>query len=66
MSRIGSTPIEIPDGVEVGLRPGQVTVKGPLGELEQNTPDRIAIEQSDGTLVFIRPSERGPIARFMA
>ena len=59
MSRIGSSPIELPDGVEVGLRPGQVTVKGPLGELEQNTPDRIAIEQDDRTIVFTRPTERG-------
>jgi large subunit ribosomal protein L6 len=59
MSRIGNTPIEIPDGVEVALASGQVRVKGPLGELEQNTPDRIAIEQENSTLTFTRPSERG-------
>ena len=34
-------------------------MKGPLGELEQHTPDRIAIEKDDSTLVFTRPSERG-------
>ncbi len=59
MSRIGKTPLEIPDGVEVSFAPGQADVKGPLGELSQNLPDRIAIEQRESTLVFTRPTDRG-------
>lgn len=59
MSRIGNQPLEIPDGVEISLTPGHVRVKGPLGELEQGMPDRIAIEQQETTLVFKRPTERG-------
>ena len=59
MSRIGNSPIEIPDGVDVALEAGQVRVKGPLGELEQSMPDRIAIERDEATLVFKRPTERG-------
>ena len=60
MSRIGSSPLAIPDGVEVALGGASVTVKGPLGELEQRTPDRISIDRGDdGALVFTRPSERG-------
>lgn len=60
MSRIGTKPIEIPDGVEVALESGNnVKVKGPLGELEQRMPDRISIDRDDATLVFTRPSERG-------
>ena len=39
MSRIGRKPIEIPDGVEIDVKPGAVSVKGPKGELGQ-TVDR--------------------------
>ena len=59
MSRIGKTPIEIPAGVSVSLSPGRVMVNGPLGELSQQVPQRISIEQRDGQLVVTRPTERG-------
>jgi large subunit ribosomal protein L6 len=59
MSRIGKQPIEIPDGVNVAVDPGRVTVNGPLGELTQNVPARITIEKQDGQLVVTRPTERG-------
>jgi large subunit ribosomal protein L6 len=59
MSRIGKQPIEIPDGVNVAVDPGRVTVNGPLGELTQNLPARIKIEKQDGQLVVTRPTERG-------
>jgi large subunit ribosomal protein L6 len=59
MSRIGKQPIEIPDGVNVAVDPGRVTVNGPLGELTQNVPARITIEKEDGQLVVKRPTERG-------
>ena len=35
-------------------------VKGPLGELEQQVPQRIGIEEQDGELVVTRPTDRGP------
>jgi large subunit ribosomal protein L6 len=59
MSRIGKQPIEIPDGVNVAVDPGRVTVNGPLGELTQNVPARILIEKEDGQLLVKRPTERG-------
>jgi len=59
MSRIGKQPIEIPDGVNVAVDPGRVTVNGPLGELTQNVPARIKIEKEDGQLLVKRPTERG-------
>jgi large subunit ribosomal protein L6 len=59
MSRIGKQPIEIPDGVNVAVDPGRVTVNGPLGELTQNVPQRISIEKEDGQLLVKRPTERG-------
>jgi large subunit ribosomal protein L6 len=59
MSRIGRRPIEIPASVNVALSPGRVQVNGPLGELVQQVPARMKIEQADGQLVVSRPTERG-------
>jgi large subunit ribosomal protein L6 len=59
MSRIGKQPIELPGGVNVAISPGRVQVNGPLGELSQNVPARMQIEQDDGNLVVKRPTERG-------
>ena len=59
MSRIGKQPIAIPDGVNVAVDPGRVTVNGPLGELTQNVPVRMLIEKEDGQLLVKRPTERG-------
>ena len=59
MSRIGRQPIEIPAGVSVAVSPGRVQVSGPLGELTQQIPARIAVTQEDGRLLVTRPSDRG-------
>jgi large subunit ribosomal protein L6 len=59
LSRIGKRPIEIPAAVSVALSPGRVQVNGPLGELSQNVPARMQIEQRDGELVVTRPTDRG-------
>jgi large subunit ribosomal protein L6 len=59
MSRIGKKPIELPAGVSVSIDPGRVMVNGPLGELTQQVPQRMQIEQEDGQIVVTRPTERG-------
>jgi large subunit ribosomal protein L6 len=59
VSRIGKQPIELPAGVSVSLSPGRVMVNGPLGELAQQVPQRITIEQADGEILVSRPTERG-------
>jgi large subunit ribosomal protein L6 len=59
MSRIGRKPIEIPAGVSVSLDPGRVIVNGPLGELNQQVPIRMKLEQADGEILVSRPTERG-------
>jgi large subunit ribosomal protein L6 len=59
MSRIGRQPIELPAGVNVAISPGRVQVNGPLGELSQQVPTRMGIEQRDGEIVVTRPTERG-------
>jgi large subunit ribosomal protein L6 len=59
MSRIGRQPIELPAGVSVSISPGRVMVNGPLGELSQQVPARMKVEQQDSTIVVTRPTERG-------
>jgi len=39
--------------------PGRVMVNGPLGELTQQVPARMQVEQEDSSVVVKRPSERG-------
>jgi large subunit ribosomal protein L6 len=60
MSRIGRAPIEVPAGVSIQLEPGRVAVSGPLGSLQQVVPNRMKIEQADGTITVSRPTERAP------
>ena len=59
MSRIGKKPIELPTSVNVAISAGRVQVNGPLGELSQQVPTRMKIEQRDGEIVVERPTERG-------
>jgi large subunit ribosomal protein L6 len=59
MSRIGRKPIEVPATVSVALSPGRVQVNGPLGELSQQVPARMQIDQGDGEITVTRPTERG-------
>ena len=59
MSRIGRRPIQVPAGVLVSIDPGRVTVSGPKGELRQDVPQRMKIEQADDVITVTRPTERG-------
>lgn len=60
MSRIGRTPITVPGGVDVELKPGFARVKGPKGTLERTLPEEIAVRREDGEIVVTRPSDSGP------
>jgi large subunit ribosomal protein L6 len=60
MSRIGRTPIDIPEGVSVDIQGQRVTVTGPKGELRHTVVEPIRIAERDGTLVVTRPTDRGP------
>jgi large subunit ribosomal protein L6 len=59
MSRIGKQPIPLPDGVEVDVKPGNVSVKGPKGELHQTVAPEMKVDVADGTLTVERPTDRG-------
>ena len=50
VSRVGRRPITVPQGVDLRLQSGTVTVKGPKGQLEQAVPEGIRIERADGTV----------------
>jgi large subunit ribosomal protein L6 len=59
MSRIGRKPIEIPDGVTVDVKPGEVSVKGPKGELNQVIVRDMKVSMDDGVVTVERPTDRG-------
>jgi large subunit ribosomal protein L6 len=49
----------VPAGVNVAIEAGRVQVSGPLGELTQQVPLRMAIEREGDTITVSRPTERG-------
>lgn len=57
MSRIGRSPITVPEGVTVNVAEGIVTVKGKLGELTQEYSG-IDIKIEDGTITLERDSDK--------
>ena len=59
MSRIGKNPITVPEGVEVVIEPGLVTVKGPKGELSEKISRDLTVTQDGDTLTVTRPTDRG-------
>ena len=59
MSRIGRKPVAVPDAVTVTIAPGDITVKGPKGELNQFYSQDMTVSQEDGTILVARPTDRG-------
>ena len=57
MSRIGKSPVVIPDGVTVDIKDGVVTVKGKLGELTQEIKD-VTVKVEEGQVVVERHSDQ--------
>lgn len=57
MSRIGISPISIPDGVEVRVAERRVTVTGPQGTLERSIPGEITLREDDGAILVERPDD---------
>ena len=58
MSRIGKNPIQVPEGVEVVIEPGLVTVKGPKGELSEKISRDLTVTQEGDQVVVTRPTDR--------
>src|SRR5919108_5688113 len=57
MSRIGRTPIPVPQGVKVELAGRHIVVRGPKGTLERELHPRMRVEQQDGRLLVTRPTD---------
>ncbi len=57
MSRIGKAPITIPQGVEVSVTNGLVTVKGKKGTLSQKVDADINVAVENGTINVTRPTD---------
>lgn len=57
MSRIGRLPIAVPRDVAVNIKGGEVTVRGPKGELNRSFNREMAIALQDDVLVVSRPSD---------
>ena len=57
MSRIAKYPVNIPDKVEVNLAAGELTVKGPLGTLEQATSPGVVVKLENNQVTFAAANE---------
>jgi large subunit ribosomal protein L6 len=57
MSRIGKKPIAIPEKVTVEIAAGKVLVKGPLGELNWDYPEKMKVLADGGTISVERSGD---------
>lgn len=57
MSRIGSKPIAVPQGVNVQIHDAAIDVQGPKGKLTVKLPPGIRLEQRDAHLYALRGDE---------
>jgi large subunit ribosomal protein L6 len=62
MSRIGKKPVAIPSGVTATIEGGQLSVKGPKGQLAMPLVDDISYALEDGT-ILVKPANESKQAR---
>ena len=58
MSRIGRMPIALPEGVEVKVENGIVSVKGPKGQLSQQIGKEISVNIENNVIVLSRANDK--------
>ncbi|QID19047.1 50S ribosomal protein L6 [Nitrogeniibacter mangrovi] len=51
MSRVAKNPVALPAGVEVKIAGGEISVKGPLGQLSRALHPSVSVAQEDGAVV---------------
>lgn len=64
MSRVGQSPVQLPDGVTVSIAGATVSAKGKLGELSADFTDDVTIAEVDGAVV-VTPVDDSQKARAM-
>ena len=52
MSRIGNSPVVLPEKVEVTLAAGEIAIKGPLGTLTQKLTGQVKVEKVENRIEF--------------
>ncbi len=57
MSRVGTSPIPVPSGVDVSISGADITVKGPKGSLDLTLPGEITLRQEGDELLVERPND---------
>lgn len=57
MSRVGKKEVTVPQGVSVAAANGELTVKGPKGELKQKFDSLISFEISEGSVKVTRSGD---------
>jgi large subunit ribosomal protein L6 len=57
MSRIAKSPIPVPKGVEIDIKDGQITVKGPKGNLALQLHPNVRLEKDEDTYVVNAASD---------
>ena len=57
MSRIGKSPITVPDGVEVTIADRHIKIKGPKGELEYTFLPLVEVLYKDNQIVISRKND---------
>ncbi len=57
MSRIGRAPIDLPSGVDLNIKAGELVVKGPKGQLVVFISPRLTVKNEGGTVFIERLSD---------
>lgn len=57
MSRIGNSPITVPDGVEVKIDGQKIIVKGPKGTLEREVHKDVSLELNEKVVKVLRKND---------
>lgn len=64
MSRVGTKPVPIPQGVDVRIDSGNVEVKGPKGTLKHSIKEPITAKIIEGSVIVERPDDTRSVKAF--
>jgi large subunit ribosomal protein L6 len=65
MSRVAKNPVEVPSSIDVSIRGGLVTAKGPNGELTLNQHELVSVDLEEGKLQ-VKANNDSKLARSMS